>query len=63
MDNITIILSPEQAKAWIIAQYLASVGALDIKNGQVIISFNSQGEINNVKTIKNHIPPRNVPQK
>ena len=53
-----IYITPDQAKIWIMAQFLASVGAFDIKNGQVIINFNSEGVISSVKTIHNHVPPR-----
>ena len=53
-----IYITPENAKIWIMAQFLASVGAFDIKCGRVIIDFDKEGLIGNVKVVKNYKPPR-----
>jgi hypothetical protein len=58
MEQVTIILEPAQAKIWVMAQFLASVGVFDIKCGRVIIDFDREGLIGNVKVVHNYKPPK-----
>lgn len=60
MDNETTIvyLSPRQAKIWVMAQFLDSVGVFDLKLGRVIIDLDKDGLIGNVQVIHNYKPPK-----
>ena len=52
-DLIVLHLNPEQAKHYVMLQFLESIGVFKIRNGQVVINFNDLGQIRDV-TITNH---------
>ena len=54
MDKTATYLTPKQAEQFITMEYLVSVGVFDVKDGVVIIDFDRNGEIVNVKVSKNN---------
>lgn len=55
--KIIIELSPEQAKQWVMMEFLNSIGAFDIKLGRLIIDFDNKGQIGNAQVIHNFKAP------
>ncbi len=47
-ETVLIYLTPQQAKHYVMMQFLASVGMFDVKSGQVVINFDELGQIRDV---------------
>lgn len=54
---VHIYLNSNQAKQWMMMEFLNSVGAFDVKLGRVTMDFDAQGQIGNVKIEYNYKPP------
>jgi len=55
-QEIQLTLSQEQAKQWLMMEFLNSIGVFDLRLGRVTIDFDKEGAIGNVKIEKNYKP-------
>lgn len=54
MATVTVILTDKEIQTWALMKSLEAMGAFDVRFGSVLINFDGQGKISNVKIEKNY---------
>lgn len=58
IQKTVVYMNEQQAKQWLMMEFLNSVGVFDLKLGRVTIDFDKDGAIGNVKIEKNYKPQK-----